>query len=82
MHNLFLCTYPNCKLNDNTNKWWNKYIVSLHNANLAQIDGLAQDCSNSNALAMELLQSYANISQDCSKSSVLAMELLQFNAQP
>ena len=25
-------------------------------------DGLAQDCSNSNALAMELLQSYAKAS--------------------
>ena len=33
-------------------------------ANVAQIDGLAEDCSNSSALAMELLQS-------CAKPSIM-----------
>ena len=47
-----------------------------------QFNGLVQDCSNSSALAMELLQSCTKPSsdglvQDCSNSSALAMELLQ-----
>ena len=45
------------------------------------MDALVQDCSNSSALAMELLQSCTKPSldglvQDCSNSSVLALELL------
>ena len=52
------------------------------------IDGLAQDSSNSSALAMELLQSYTKSSlydglvQDCSNSSAFAMELLQSCTKP
>ena len=41
-------------------KWW-PFCFSLHVVNLIfhldSIDGLVQDCSNSNALVMELLQS-------------------------
>ena len=37
-----------------------EFLQDIHNNHLAYIDGLAQDCSNSSALAMELLQSYAN----------------------
>ena len=43
------------------------------------IDGLVQDCTNSSALAMELLQFFT---QDCTNSSALAMELLQFCTKP
>ena len=34
-----------------------------------QIDGLAQDCSNSSALAMELLQSCAKLLESYAKPS-------------
>ena len=60
--------------------------------NRHNIDGLVQDCSNSSALAMELLQSCTKLSicriyvdglaQDCSNSSALAMELLQSYTKP
>ena len=53
---------------------------------LDKIDGLVQDCSNSSALAMELLQSCTKpidgLVQDCSNSSALAMELLQSCTKP
>ena len=35
--------------------WYSLYIWILNNT--SDIDGLVQDCSNSSALAMELLQS-------------------------
>ena len=34
------------------------YVWDLHLEELAQIDGLVQDCSNSIANALELLQSF------------------------
>ena len=52
------------------------------------IDGLVQHCSNSSALAMELLQSrteplqFDGLVLDCSNSSALAMQLLQFCIKP
>ena len=56
------------------------------------INGLVQDCSDSSALAMELLRfalshRHSSIAtnglvQDCSDSSALAMELLQFWTKP
>ena len=43
---------------------WNKIDFQGHNINIQlYVDGLVQDCSNSSALAMELLQS-------CTKSSI------------
>ena len=50
------------------------------------IDGLAQDCNNSSALAMELLQSWAKpnvleLLQSCAKSSISHSSLLQDTTQ-
>ena len=51
-----------------------------------QVDGLVQDCSNSSANALELLQScslyFEGLVQDCSNSNANALELLQSCTKP
>ena len=47
--------------------WWNcNHGYDADMSSLVKIDGLVQDCSNSSALAMELLQSCTKPSKSCS----------------
>ena len=68
----------------------NKYsCLHFHNYDISQdhIHDLAQDCGNSSALALELLQSCTkplidDLAQDCCNSSALALELPQSCTKP
>ena len=72
-----ICRYP-CQ---EMAQWDGLWGHSLHpqQTHSQHIDGLAQDCCNSSALAMELLQSYSKPSIDMLRNTV---ELLQPCTKP
>ena len=75
--------------------WLKKYFVLFQQNAFEYVAGLAQDCSNSIANTMELLQSCTKplfqqnafeyvdgLVQDCSSSIASALELLQSCTKP